>query len=357
MNIKRVKGDSTAPQKVTYADAGVDIHAGRRAVDLIKGQVRSTFRPEVIGDIGGFGGAFAFDKSRFNDPLLVSGTDGVGTKIMIADMMKRYDTIGIDLVAMSVNDVLSHGAEPLFFLDYIVTDKVDPKLIEQVMIGIAEGCRDAGCALIGGEIAEHPGHMKEGTFDLAGFCVGAVDRSRLVTGQHVREGDVIVGIASSGMHSNGFSLARKILLEEMGLRLDDRPIQLSTTLGEELLKPTLIYSSLVRALTEILQPNAIAHITGGGLPENVSRLMPAGLKATIRADWEVPRIFELIMSLGQVDRSEMFATFNMGIGLVVIVPDDRANLALDVIRSNGHGAYEIGQISAAGGKEPAVQLA
>ncbi|MEO7803708.1 MAG: phosphoribosylformylglycinamidine cyclo-ligase [Actinomycetota bacterium] len=348
--MKRQNGRAT-----TYADSGVDIGAGRRAVELIRESVRSTLRPEVVGDIGGFGGAFAFDPRRFKEPLLVSGTDGAGTKVMVAQRAGIHTSIGIDLVAMSVNDVAAHGAEPLFFLDYIVTDRVDPKHIDEIVSGVAEGCRDAGCALLGGEIAEHPGHMHPDSYDLAGFCVGVVERSKLITGQRIAEGDAILGIESSGLHSNGYSMVRKVLLDDMGLDLDDRPMELGGTLGEELLKPTLIYSKVLLALADQNDVHGLAHITGGGLPENLGRIIPEGLQARIKSDsWTVPPIFRLIASLGQVDDDEMFATFNMGIGMVAVVPSSSANHALDVVRSGGHRAHEIGVVVSS--KEPTVKF-
>lgn len=348
--MKRQNGRAT-----TYADSGVDIGAGRRAVELIRESVRSTLRPEVIGDIGGFGGAFAFDPKRYKEPLLVSGTDGAGTKVMVAQRAGVHTSIGIDLVAMSVNDVAAHGAEPLFFLDYIVVDKIEPKKIDEIVSGIAEGCLDAGCALIGGEIAEHPGHMSPDSYDLAGFCVGVVERARLITGQNIIAGDAIVGIESSGLHSNGYSMVRKVLLEDMGLELDHRPIELGGTLGEELLKPTLIYSQVLLALASEDDVHGLAHITGGGIPENLGRIIPGGLQARIYSDsWVVQPIFRLIASLGQVDNDEMFATFNMGIGMVAVVPSSSANRALDLIRSRGHRAHEIGVVVTS--KEPSVKF-
>lgn len=329
----------------TYAGAGVDVAAGKRAVSLFKEHVRSTFRPEVVGDIGGFGGAFAFDPSRFKDPLLVSGTDGVGTKVMIAQQMDIHSTIGIDLVAMSVNDVVSHAAEPLFFLDYIVTDKLHASVVSEIVKGIAAGCRDAGCALIGGEVAEHPGHFPHASYDLAGFCVGAVEREHLVTGEAISVGDSILGIESSGLHSNGYSLVRRVLLEDMGLQLDDKPIGLGSTLGEELLRPTTIYATAILALCAEVRVAGLAHITGGGLPENLERVLPPSTSAVIDPQtWDRPAIFELISSLGRVEEKEMFATFNMGVGMVVIVPSDSSNHALDVIRSHGYRVHEIGII-------------
>lgn len=341
----------------TYAGAGVDVAAGKKAVSLFKDHVRSTFRPEVVGDIGGFGGAFAFDPSRFKNPLLVSGTDGVGTKVMIAQQLGIHNTIGIDLVAMSVNDVVSHAAEPLFFLDYIVTDKLHTSVVSELVKGIASGCRDAGCALIGGEVAEHPGHFPDDSYDLAGFCVGVVERDRLVTGDSISVGDSILGIESSGLHSNGYSLVRRVLLEDMGLKLGDQPLGLGSTLGEELLRPTTIYATAILALCDEVPVTGLAHITGGGLPENVERVLPPSISAVIDPrTWERPAIFQLISSLGRVEEDEMFGTFNMGIGMVVIVPRDSSNHALDVIRSHGFRVHEIGVIAEEGKDEVRVKI-
>lgn len=329
----------------TYADAGVDRLAQSRAIDRIRTLVRSTFRPEVGGDIGSFGGVFAFDPRAYREPVLVSGTDGVGTKVMIALQIGVHDTIGIDLVAMSVNDVAAMGAEPLFFLDYIVIEKVDEDVIEQIVRGIAGGCREAGAALIGGEIAEHPGHMLPGSYDLAGFCVGVAERERLVTGERIRLGDVVVGIESSGLHSNGYSLVRKVLFEDMGHSLDDRLPGLAVSLGEELLRPTLIYSRVVSAVMQEVEVHGLAHITQGGIPENLGRVLPEGLGAEIdRSAWEAPPIFQHVASLGGVPEDEMYATFNMGIGMAAVVEGGEANRALDLIRASGHRAHEIGVI-------------
>lgn len=341
----------------TYADAGVDVRAGRRAVEMIREKVRSTFRPEVVGDIGGFGGLFAFDASKYRDPVLVSSTDGVGTKVLMAQQMGVHDTIGIDLVAMSVNDVAAQGAEPLFFLDYIVIEKVVEQMIDEIVRGIVAGCREAGCALIGGEIAEHRGHMLPGSYDLAGFCVGAVEREALVTGANSAPGDVVVGIESSGLHSNGFSLVRKVLLEDMGLKLDDRPMELASTLGEELLRPTTIYSPVVSDLTREVAVKGLAHVTTGGIPGNLARIVPPALEASIdRKAWEVPGIFSLIRALGRVTSDEMFSTFNMGIGMIAVVGSPDANRTLDIVRGRGHRAHEIGVISPAGRRDLRVRM-
>lgn len=329
----------------TYADAGVDVQAARTAVDLIKERVRATFRPEVLSEIGHFGGLFAFDPRAYRNPVLVSATDGAGTKVMVAEKMGTYDTIGVDLVAMSVDDVAALGAEPLFFLDYIVTGKLEVGVVDKIVEGIVEGCRQSGCALIGGEIAEHPGHLEPGSFDLAGFCVGVVERDEIVDGSRIDDGDVVIGIESSGVHSNGFSLIRKVLLEDMALKLEDRPMGLDTTLGEELLRPTIIYSPVMLSLRRDVGVKGYAHITQGGIEENLGRVIPKELEAVVqKSSWEKPPIFRLIASLGQIGEREMFSTFNMGIGMVAVVGPRAANAALDHLRSNGHRAHEIGVV-------------
>jgi phosphoribosylformylglycinamidine cyclo-ligase len=304
----------------------------------------------VAGDIGGFGGLFAFPKDRWHDPVLVSGTDGAGTKVMIAELAGVHDTIGIDVVAMSVNDVAAQGAEPLFFLDYIVCGKVDPPVVEQLVTGIAAGCRLAGCALVGGEIAEHPGHMAPGAFDLAGFCVGAVERDRLVTGAAIREGDVLVGLESSGLHANGYSLVRKVLLGDGGLDLAAIPEGLSCPLREELLRPTLIYGPALLRMGEAAEIHGLAHITGGGIPENLGRVIPDGLEAIVhRASWPVPPVFRLVARTGRVAEEEMLATFNMGIGMIAVAPPDAEGRMTEIAGASGLRPHRIGEVAAARG--------
>ena len=345
-------------QPATYARAGVDIEAGREAVERIRAAVRSTYRPEVAGDIGGFGGLFAFSKDRWRDPVLVSGTDGAGTKVMIAELAGVHDTIGIDLVAMSVNDVAAQGAEPLFFLDYIVCGKVDPPVVEQLVTGIAAGCRQAGCALVGGEIAEHPGHMAPGAFDLAGFCVGAVERERLVTGAAIREGDVLVGLESSGLHANGYSLVRKVLLEDGGLDLATIPEGLSCPLREELLRPTVIYAPGLLRMGEAAEIHGLAHITGGGIPENLGRVIPDGLEAIVhRASWSAPPIFGLVARMGGVAEDEMLGTFNMGIGMIAVVPPGAEAPVLEIAEASGLRPHRIGEVGAARASGGRVRVA
>jgi phosphoribosylformylglycinamidine cyclo-ligase len=334
----------------TYRDAGVDIDEGDRLVDLIKPLARPTMRPEVLAGIGGFGGLFALDVKKYRDPVLVSGTDGVGTKLKLAFLTGRHDTVGIDLVAMSVNDVAVTGAEPLFFLDYFATGKLRAEEAAQVVKGIAEGCRQAGCALIGGETAELPGFYADGEYDLAGFAVGVVERDRILDGRAVRPGDALLGVASTGLHSNGYSLARKVLLERHAL--SDRPAELGgATVGEALLEPTRIYAKDILALLGQVQVNAVAHITGGGLPGNAPRNLPDGTRAVIRAgSWPVPPIFGLIEREGAVPRDEMYRTFNMGLGLVIALPAGAAEAARALLAGRGLGSWVVGSVEAGSGE-------
>jgi phosphoribosylformylglycinamidine cyclo-ligase len=336
----------------SYEDAGVHIAAGEEAVERIKRHVRSTFRPEVIGDIGGFGGLFAFPQHRFRNPVLVSSTDGVGTKALIAQAVGRFTTIGIDLVAMCVDDLVCQGAEPLFFLDYVAVGKLDPDHIDQLVEGVAEGCRDARCALIGGEMAEHPGAMEPGEFDLVGFAVGVVERDQLLTGEHVRSGDVLIGLPSPGIRSNGYSLARKVLLERAGRALDGPAFQgAHHSLADELLVPSVIYAPAVLEVLRVVDVRAIAHITGGGIPGNLVRVLPDKADAVVdQSTWEPPRIFDEIQRLGDVSDAEMAKVFNLGIGMILVVPPYDAFRAIDVLRSHGHAARRIGQIEAGDGR-------
>ena len=336
----------------TYAAAGVSIEAGEEAVARIKDKVRSTFRPEVIGDIGGFGGLFAFANHRYKHPVLVSSTDGVGTKALVAQAAGSFETIGIDLVAMCVDDLVCQGAEPLFFLDYIAVGKLDPDHIEQLVEGVAEGCRQAGCALIGGEMAEHPGAMEPGEFDLVGFSVGVAERDQLITGEHVRPGDVLIGLPSPGLRSNGYSLARKVLLDRAQLPLDGPAYEgAHHTLAEELLIPSVIYAPAVLQLQRQVDVHAVCHVTGGGLAGNLVRVLPKGVDATVDPKaWEEPRIFGEIRRLGEIDQDEMRKVFNLGLGMVVVVPGDDAFRALDVLRAEGHRAVEIGRVEKGSGE-------
>jgi phosphoribosylformylglycinamidine cyclo-ligase len=330
----------------TYEESGVDISAGEEAVERIKEKVRSTFRPEVIGDIGGFGGLFSFAGHRYRHPVLVSSTDGVGTKALVAQATGRFDTIGIDLVAMCVDDLVCQGAEPLFFLDYIAVGKLDPEQIEQLVEGVAEGCRQAGCALIGGEMAEHPGAMEPGEFDLVGFAVGVVERDQLLGGDAVRPGDIVLGLPSPGLRSNGYSLARRVFFDVAGRGLDEPAYEGARhSLADELLEPSVIYSPAMQALLRQVDVHAAAHITGGGLASNLARVLPRNVDAVVdRRTWEQPRVFAEIKRLGEIEEAEMARVFNLGIGMVVVVASDDAHRALDILRTNGHRAVEIGVI-------------
>ncbi len=330
----------------TYEAAGVDIAAGEQAVERIKEHVRSTFRPEVIGDIGGFGGLFEFPAHRFRRPVLVSSTDGVGTKALVAQAVGRFDSIGLDLVAMCVDDLVCQGAEPLFFLDYIAVGRLDPDHIEALVAGVAEGCRQAGCALVGGEMAEHPGAMEPGEFDLVGFAVGVAERDRLVSGERVGAGDVLIGLPSPGLRSNGYSLARRVLLEVAGLPLDGPAYEGAPhSLADELLVPSVIYAPAVSALLRAVDVRAVAHITGGGIPGNLVRVLPRHVDAVVeRRSWEMPRIFLEIQRHGTISDEEMAKVFNLGIGMIVVVPAEDAHRALDVLRASGQRAVEVGRI-------------
>ncbi|PNH20477.1 phosphoribosylformylglycinamidine cyclo-ligase [Lachnospiraceae bacterium] len=327
-----------------YRHAGVDIEAGYRSVELMKAFVKRTMRPEVLGGIGGFSGAFAMRSyQEMEEPVLLSGTDGVGTKLKLAFLMNRHDTIGIDCVAMCVNDVVCAGGEPLFFLDYIACGKNDPEKIATIVSGVAEGCVQSGSALIGGETAEHPGLMPEDEYDLAGFSVGICDRKDLITGEALTAGDVLIGIASSGIHSNGFSLVRKIfdMTEES---LDTYYPELGAKLGDVLLTPTRIYVRALRKVKERgIRVHACSHITGGGFYENVPRMLRDGIRAVIRRDsYQVPPIFRLMEKQGEVSRQVMYNTFNMGIGMIVAVRPEDADAAMEAIRESGEDCFLIG---------------
>ena len=338
-------------EELTYKKAGVDIDEGDRFVRLISPMVKKTFRPEVMTDIGSFGALFKLDTSKYKDPVLVSGTDGVGTKLKVAFMMKKHDTVGIDLVAMCVNDILTLGAEPLFFLDYFATGKLHADKAKDIVKGIADGCRESGCALIGGETAEMPGFYDEDEYDLAGFAVGAVDRDNVVDGSKVEAGDALIGIASSGLHSNGYSLARKVFFDAARFTIDQRLPELGATVGEALLAPTRIYVKAYNALKDKVAIRGMAHITGGGIVGNLPRILREGLTAVIRHDsWTVPPIFELIRKLGKVPDDDMKKTFNMGIGYVIVVPKEDSELSVSLLNQYDFHAYHIGFIEK-GGKE------
>lgn len=332
--------------KTTYRDAGVDIDAGNAFVKMIKPLVKATSRPEVIADIGGFGGLFSLNAAKYKNPVLVSGTDGVGTKLKLAFMAGRHDTIGIDLVAMCVNDIVVQGAEPLFFLDYLATAKLDPEKAAQIVKGISEGCIQAGCALIGGETAEMPGFYAEGEYDLAGFTVGVVDRDNIIDGSTITVGNTLIGIASSGLHSNGYSLARKIIFDRMGLAIGDCLPGSDKSVSDELLTPTRIYVKSILNLLRDFRINGIAHITGGGLLENVPRVLPHGCKAVIgQNSWTVPALFHLLQEGGNVEDSEMLRTFNCGIGMVLAVPEEEAEEILIRLAGLNEQAFIIGEVA------------
>lgn len=331
-----------------YRQAGVDIDAGNEAVERIKGHVERTRRPEVLGDPGGFGGLFRL--SGYREPVLVAATDGVGTKLKLAFAMDRHDTIGIDCVAMCVNDLIVQGAEPLFFLDYLATGKLLPDQAEAVVKGIADGCEQAGCALIGGETAEMPGMYSNGKYDVAGFAVGAVERDQLLGGEHIQPGDLMVGLASNGLHSNGFSLARKILLADGPKRLAEQVPWGEGTWGDALLAPTRIYVRALQALMEACQVKGGAHITGGGLEENVPRMLP--LECGVRLDrgaWPQPEIFQALAQEGNLSEEDLYRTFNMGIGMVLCVPKEQADLAVRTAAEAGERAYVIGEVTQGSG--------
>jgi phosphoribosylformylglycinamidine cyclo-ligase len=337
-------------EPLTYTDAGVDTAAGEKAVELIKQHVRSTFRPEVLGDVGGFGGLFAFPRNRFEDPVLVASTDGVGTKAVVAQLAGRHRTIGIDCVAMSVDDVAATGAEPLFFLDYISVGKLVPETIDEIVAGVADGCREAGCALLGGEMSEHGGVMEAGEFDLVGFAVGAVERSQVLPAG-VRPGDAIVGFASGGLRCNGYSLARRALLEIDGRDLDAPAWAGSPhSLAEELLRPSVIYAPSMLELRRHVDVHAYAHVTGGGIVANLARVLPEDCDAVVhRGAWERPRIFAEVQAAGAVADAEMEQVFNLGLGMLAVVPGHAVPPAVNAVRAAGHQAWVVGEITAGRG--------
>lgn len=333
-------------KSLTYKEAGVSIDEGERFVSLLTPLVRKTFRKEVITDIGSFGALFKLDLTKYREPVLVSGADGVGTKLKIAFMADRHETVGIDLVAMSVNDILTSGAEPLFFLDYFATGRLVPEKAVKVIQGIVEGCKEAGCSLIGGETAEMPGFYTNEEYDLAGFAVGIVEKSDIIDGSAIKSGDVIIGITSNGLHSNGYSLVRKVFLELKKMNLSDYIPELGKTLGDELLRPTRIYVKAIECLKGDKIPiKGLAHITGGGITGNLPRILPDGLSAVINLGaWPVQPIFKLIEEMGKVPIEDMRRTFNMGIGYVVIISEEYAETALSSLKKKGYDSYIIGRI-------------
>jgi phosphoribosylformylglycinamidine cyclo-ligase len=333
----------------TYKKAGVDIKEGERLVDAIAPIVKKTFRPEVLTNIGSFGALFKLDTARYKEPVLVSGTDGVGTKLKVAFMADVHNTVGIDLVAMCVNDILTSGAEPLFFLDYFATGRLSAGRAARVIEGIAEGCREAGCALVGGETAEMPGFYQEGEYDLSGFAVGVVDKKNIIDGSEIKPGDVLVGLHSSGLHSNGYSLVRKVIFDHMKLDVNAEVPDLGGKLSEELLRPTKIYVKAVEALKKKVKIKGMAHITGGGIPGNLPRVLPRGVHAAVKEkSWPEQRIFKLIRDNGGVPEDEMRRTFNMGIGFVIVVDEVFAEEALKILDKTGFTSCIIGSVKEGG---------
>lgn len=331
-----------------YKKAGVDIEAGYKSVELMKEHVKRTMRPEVLGGLGGFSGAFSLEKIKeMDDPVLLSGTDGCGTKVKLAMIMDKHDTIGIDAVAMCVNDIACAGGEPLFFLDYIACGKNFPEKIATIVSGVAEGCVQSEAALIGGETAEHPGLMPEDEYDLAGFAVGVCDRKNLITGEDLKEGDVLIGMASTGVHSNGFSLVRKVF-EMTEESLDTYYDELGKTLGEALLAPTRIYVKALKSVKNAgVTVKACSHITGGGFYENIPRMLPEGVHAVVHKDsYEVPAIFKLLAETGDIDEQMMYNTYNMGIGMIVAVAEEDVDKTLAALKEAGETAYVVGEIKA-----------
>ncbi|QIB70569.1 phosphoribosylformylglycinamidine cyclo-ligase [Aminipila butyrica] len=332
--------------KLTYKDAGVDTKEGERAVDLMKPHVKRTFNENVLTGLGGFGSLFKLDTTHMAEPVLVSGTDGVGTKLKIAFLMDKHDTVGIDCVAMCVNDVLCQGAKPLFFLDYIATGKVQAEKIAEIVKGIAEGCYQSGSALVGGETAEMPDFYQDGEYDMAGFSVGVVDREKMITGASIQAGDAVIGLASSGIHSNGYSLVRKVFFEKMQMKVESYVEELGMTLGEALLTPTKIYAAACDAVVGKHPIHGIIHITGGGFFENIPRIIPAGLGVQIQVgSWEVPAIFGYIQKCGSIQQVDMFSTYNMGIGMMMVVPKADVEAVLASLKAAGETASVIGQIA------------
>jgi phosphoribosylformylglycinamidine cyclo-ligase len=341
-----IRGEHMEKEKMTYSDSGVNIEEGARAVDLMKGYVKKTFAKNVLCDLGGFGGLFQLDVHEYKAPVLVSGTDGVGTKLKLAFMMDKHDTVGIDLVAMCVNDILCQGAKPLFFLDYVATGKLEAEKVADIVKGISDGCLEAGCALIGGETAEMPGFYSDGEYDMAGFAVGIVDRDKIIDGSKIKQDDVLIGISSSGIHSNGYSLVRKLFFDKLGYGLDKYIDELDETLGESLLKPTKIYVKPVVEVLKKFEINGMCHITGGGFYENIPRIIPEELGVEIDlGSWEIPVIFKLIQELGNIETDEMFKTFNMGIGYILIADKGDSNEIIGLLENMGEKAYIIGKVT------------
>lgn len=330
---------------LTYKDAGVDKEAGYKEVQMIKGLIKKTHIPGVLSDIGGFSGLFQLDIAKYKNPVLVSGTDGVGTKLRVAFMMDKHDTIGEDCVAMCSNDILCQGAKPLFFLDYIATGKLVPEKMASIVEGVSNGCIKAGCALIGGETAEMPGFYSEDEYDVAGFCVGVVDKDKIINGSKIVDGDVILGLPSSGIHSNGYSLVRKIIFDKENMDINNYIEDLGSTIGEEILKPTRIYTHPVIDLVENYDIKGLCHITGGGFHENIPRMLQEGLRAHINTkSIQTPHIFNLLQKWGNIDLDEMYGTFNMGVGMVVVVSKDESDKVLEFLKNMDEKVYVLGEI-------------
>jgi len=335
-------------ERFSYKDSGVDIEKGDSFVQKIKAMVETTFRPEVITNLGGFAGCISLNLEKYKKPILVSSTDGVGTKLKIAFLMDRHDTVGIDLVAMCVNDIVVNGAKPLFLLDYFATSKLDPEKATQVIRGIVKGCLEAECSLIGGETAEMPGFYGEGEYDLAGFAVGIVENAQMIDGSNITVGDRLIGIASNGLHSNGYSLVRKLLLEHLRMDLNTRVEEIGQVLGEELLRPTRIYVKPILALLKDFRIGGMAHITGGGITGNLPRTLPKGCKAIVhKGSWKIPPIFSFLQKKGNIPNEEMLKTFNNGIGMILIVKSREAGEIMDRLHSMGEQAFLIGEIGKA----------
>jgi phosphoribosylformylglycinamidine cyclo-ligase len=343
--------------KMSYKDAGVDIDKANLFVDRIRTITKATFREEVMSSIGGFGGLFRLEAGKYNNPVLVSSTDGVGTKLRIAQMMAKHDTVGIDLVAMSVNDVVVQGAEPLFFLDYISTGMIDVERDIRIIEGIVKGCQEAGCALIGGETAEMPAFYTDGDYDLAGFCVGIVESEKIIDGSEIRVGDRIIGIASNGIHSNGFSLARKVLFENGRLGVEDKLEELPHSIGMELLRPTMIYVKPLLNLIKNFSIKGVVHITGGGFVDNIPRILPKACRAVIvRGSWDIPPVFTIIKKMGNIDDTEMYRVFNMGVGMMVVTTEKEASEVTERLENLGMRAYAIGFIDRKDEDQPSVSF-
>ncbi|MBF0210978.1 MAG: phosphoribosylformylglycinamidine cyclo-ligase [Desulfamplus sp.] len=343
-------------KSLTYADAGVDISKANDLVHTIKQLAKTTPRSGVMGEIGGFGGLFSLNLSHYTHPVLVSSTDGVGTKLKIAFAMNRHDTIGIDLVAMCVNDIVVQGAKPLFFLDYLAMGKLDNTIAGKIIEGVVQGCCEAQCSLIGGETAEMPGIYSDGEYDIAGFTVGIVDNAKIIDGSGIRNGHKLIGLASSGLHSNGYSLVRKICFEKCGYTVETYIPELGKKLGDELLTPTRIYTQTVLGLIRDLPVHGLAHITGGGIDENIIRVIPDACKILIhKGSWEIPPIFKLLQDAGSVEDREMHRTFNNGIGMIAVVPDGSAQDFMDRLNAMEEKAYIIGEVASRSESEPQVE--